>query len=152
MEADENYVWSGNTVGQGKAYPRDKVIYALLSCGGIQSEAAKMLKISSGVLGRIIKADKDMQEIISDGLDNLLDMSQVVVRKGLEEVDEDKHHALDCAKTAVKWLGKLRGWGDSTTAQSSGNATVIIHTHTDATDAPPDDDSQTTDSQDVTHG
>lgn len=138
MEVDENYVWSGNVVGQGKAYPRDKLIHALLSCGGIQREAAKMLRMSHGVLVRAVKADKALQEIVSDGCDEMLDLSQVVVRKGLEDHEEDKHFALECAKTAVKWLGKARGWGDNTPATvSQGNATIIINSITDASDSPP---------------
>lgn len=86
-------------------YTHEEIAAALHDAGGYISNAAKILRCSSQVLGKYVRSHTDLQDIQLDARDEILDQAE----RGLKlAVYAEKAWAI---KFVLARLGKERGYG-----------------------------------------
>lgn len=117
--------WTVYMAGQGVKIDRGELIDSMIRFRGNRSAVAEDLGVPYHSVWRIVDGDEDLKELVYLGLQRTLDRSHKVVDDGLDH--EDYKHALECAKTNIKTIGKkLRGWGESEPASNSQTEQAVI--------------------------
>jgi hypothetical protein len=138
---DDEWLWDGPRAGTGRAIKKSVLMDALLNCDGIPLRAAKALGCHEYTIYRHIKSDPDLKAIVDASYESIIDKSQYVLSKGIDELDVDKKHALECVKVALKYGAKAmksRGMSVSDEDKTESETTIVIKRSTDASDAAPE--------------
>jgi hypothetical protein len=91
---------------------------ALRKAGGIKLHACKALDCSRSLLDRYIQKHPYLAEVIEEVTDELLDVAETHVRKGV--IKGDKEHVWKYLRTK----GKHRGWTERTELTGEGGGPI----------------------------